>query len=130
MKLLVDDIGDVTGLIVAVGTTTTGYTTIAGYETGPDNAIIRGDPVRWLLRTYIPWVYYPLQRIQVTAIWGWPAVPDQIKEACLIRAARLFKRRESPDGTVGAGDFGVIRVGRYDPDYASLIEPFIIPGFG
>lgn len=129
-KLLVDDIADVTGLIVEVGTASTGWSAIVGYEYGPDNAIVRGDPVTFLLRTYIPWVYYPLQRIRVTAIWGWPTVPPPIKEACLLRASRLYKRRESPDGVAGASDFGVIRVGRYDPDYDGLIEPFILPGIG
>jgi hypothetical protein len=130
MKLLIDDIGDVAGLLVEVGTSSTGWAAITTYETGPDNAIAKGSPVSWLLRTYIPWVFYPLQRVRVTAIWGWPAVPPQIFEACLIRAARLFKRRDSPDGIAGAGDFGVIRVGRYDPDYDSLIRPFVIPGIG
>jgi hypothetical protein len=130
MKLIVDDIGSATGLIVEVGTATTGWSAITGYETGPDNAIVRGDPITWLLRTYIPWVYYPLQRVRVTAQWGWPAVPTQIAEACLLRAARLFKRRDSPDGVAGAGDFGVIRVSRRDPDYDELIGPFKLPGIG
>jgi hypothetical protein len=130
MKLLIDDIGSTNGLLVEVGTASTGYSTITGWEYGPDNALARGQAITWLLRTYIPWTYYPLQRVRVTAQWGWPAVPAQIKQATLIRAARLFKRRESPDGTVGAGDFGVIRVGRYDPDYDGLIAPFVIPAFG
>lgn len=130
MKLYVDDIGSAQGLLVEVGTTLTGWSTITGFEYGPDNALVRGDAVTWLLRTYIPWVYYPLQRIRVTAQWGWPSVPAQIKDATLLGAARLFRRRESPDGVVGAGDWGMIRVGRYDPDYDSLIEPFVIPAFG
>lgn len=131
MRFLVDDIGSTQGLIVEVGTTLTGWSVVTtGYEYGPDNALARGEPITWLLRAYIPWVYYPLQRVRVTAQWGWPSVPPQIKTATLIRAARLFKRRESPDGTLGAGDFGVIRVGRFDPDYDSLIQPFILPGFG
>jgi len=134
MKLIIDDIGDATGLTVELGTVAAGVFTasgtITGYETGPDNAIVQGGPITWLLRTYIPWVFYPLQRIRVTAKWGWPAIPPQIAEACLLRAARLWTRQESPDGTRGAGDFGVIRVGRFDPDYDALIQPFIIPGIG
>lgn len=130
MRFLVDDIGSSTGIIVEVGTASTGWSVVTGYEYGPDNALARGDAITWLLRTYIPWVYYPLQRVRVTAQWGWPSVPPQIKTATLIRAARLFKRRESPDGTLGAGDFGIIRVGRFDPDYDEAIKPFIIPGFG
>lgn len=133
MKFLIDDVGDPTSLLVEVGTTVGGtWSTVAAnsYEIGPDNAIVRGDPVTWLLRTYLPWIFYPLQRLRVTTVWGWPAIPAQIQQANLLRSARLFKRRESPDGVAGAGDFGVVRVGRYDPDYDGLIEPFIIPAFG
>lgn len=134
MKLIIDDIGDVTGLTVEVGTVAGGVFTSAGtitqYETGPDNAIVQGTPVTWLMRTYIPWVFYPLQRIRVTAKFGWPSIPPQIVEACLLRAARLYRRRDSPDGIAGANDFGAIRVGRFDPDYDALIEPFVIPGIG
>lgn len=130
MKLLVDDIGSASGLVVEVGTASTGWSALTNYETGPDNALALGDPITWLLRTFIPWVFYPLQRVRVTAMWGWPAVPNQIAEACLLRAARLFRRRDSPDGVWGAGDFGVVRVSRYDPDYDELIRPFKIPGIG
>jgi hypothetical protein len=63
--------------------------------------------------------------VQVTATWGWPAVPDDVKMATLIQAARLYKRRESPDGTLGGGDFGIVRVGRsIDPDVQLLLEPY------
>jgi alkylation response protein AidB-like acyl-CoA dehydrogenase len=45
-----------------------------------------------------------------------PQLPDVIHEACLIHASRLYRRRDSIDGTLGFGDAGLIRVGRYDPD--------------
>jgi hypothetical protein len=130
MKLFIDDIGDVTGLVVEVGSTATGWSAITDYETGPDNAIVTANPVEWLLRTYIPWVYWPRQRIRVTAIWGWPAVPPQINEAALLRASRLYRRRDSPEAVAGFGDLGVVRVGRYDPDYETLIANFRNPAIG
>lgn len=130
-KLLVDDIGDATGLTVEVGTSA-GWTAITDYRTGPDNAIARGRPVTWLLRPLVPWVWGPvfLQQIRVTAIWGWPAVPAAIKEACLLRAARLYRRKASPEGVAGFGDLGVVRVSRNDPDYESLIAPYVLESDG
>jgi hypothetical protein len=38
----------------------------------------------------------------------------------LIHAARLYRRRDTIDGTIGFGDVGVVRVGRYDADVESL----------
>lgn len=42
-------------------------------------------------------------------------------EATLLLAARLYRRRDSLDGTIGWGDMGVVRVGRVDPDVEALI---------
>jgi hypothetical protein len=52
------------------------------------------------------------------------SLPDAAHEACLLHAARLYRRRDSIDGTISWGDLGGVRVGRVDPDveylYASL----------
>lgn len=65
-------------------------------------------------------------RVQVSGVWGWPAVPDAVQHACLIQAARLFKRKHSPEGVTGwQSDFGPIRVSvRSDPDVMQLLEPY------
>jgi hypothetical protein len=47
-------------------------------------------------------------------------LPDAAHEACLFHAARLYRRRDSIDGTLGFADTGLIRVGRYDPDKDDL----------
>lgn len=63
--------------------------------------------------------------VQVTAVWGWTAVPPQITQANILQAARLFKRYDSPLGVAGFGDFGAVRVSRaLDPDVAQLVDPF------
>ena len=63
--------------------------------------------------------------VQVTATFGWPCVPEPVKQATIIQASRLFKRYDSPLGVAGFGDMGAIRVGRaLDPDVAQLVEPY------
>jgi hypothetical protein len=64
--------------------------------------------------------------IEVTGVWGWPAVPDAVHEACLIQSARVFKRRGSPEGVTGwQSEFGPIRVSaRADPDVEALLAPY------
>ena len=67
-----------------------------------------------------------LAGVQVTARWGWTAVPTAIKQACIILAGRQFKRYDSPLGVAGFGDLGAMRVSRVDPDVATLIEPYVL----
>jgi hypothetical protein len=47
-------------------------------------------------------------------------VPDSGYQACLMHAARLFRRRDTVDGTINFGDAGGMRVGRIDPDIDAL----------
>jgi len=63
--------------------------------------------------------------VQVTAVFGWPEVPEPITQATIIQASRIFKRYDSPLGVAGFGDLGAIRVSRFlDPDMAQLVEPY------
>ena len=64
--------------------------------------------------------------VRVTGIWGWSAVPIQIKQATVIQASRIFKRLDSPLGII-SGEYGAFRVGtRLDPDVSMLVDPFKI----
>jgi hypothetical protein len=47
-------------------------------------------------------------------------LPDAAHQACLQHAARLYRRRDSVDGTIGFGDMGLIRVGSTDADRNDL----------
>ena len=63
--------------------------------------------------------------VQVTAVFGWPSVPEPITQATIIQASRIFKRYDSPLGVAGFGDLGAIRVSRFlDPYMAQLVEPY------
>lgn len=48
---------------------------------------------------------------------------DDVEEAILLLASRLYKRRASPEGTAGFGGEGVVvRILATDPDIRSLLE--------
>ncbi len=124
--LLVDDIGDLTGLIVETGTEA-GWTPVAGYETRPDNATTRGRAIEGLLLASGTWPT-GATRVRVTAKWGWPAVPDQITQATLLLANRLYMRKDAPEGTLGSADWGEIDMVPRDPDIEALLKPFVWSG--
>jgi hypothetical protein len=124
--LTVDDISTATGLIVELGAGSY-WTTLDSslWELLPQNAFADGKPAETIVRVAGCWPLWGIQRVRVTAKWGWPAIPDEIKAATILLTARLWRRKDSPEGVAGFGDSGVIRVGRYDPDYDSLIGPYI-----
>ena len=43
----------------------------------------------------------------------------------IMYAARLFKRRQSPEGVAGWGDLGVVRIQSSDPDIYRGLEPHL-----
>jgi hypothetical protein len=51
--------------------------------------------------------------------WDSP-MPDSVHQAAITHAARLYKRRDSIDGTVGWADVGLTHIGRVDPDVEAL----------
>ena len=123
-KILIDDMSTTTGVIVEIGVGPS-FSSVDStlYRFRPDNAIARSR-VPFVVEAST-WYQWRLNwQLRVTAIWGWPAVPDEITEACLLLASRLFRRKDSPEGVAGFSDLGVVRVGRYDPDYDSLVGPY------
>ncbi len=131
-ELPVDSFWDLATLVVATGQVGSTFSTVnaTDYEARPLNATVKGHPYTNLHHHWNFWPTWPSVRVQVTAKWGWPAVPDNVVEANLILAARLFRRKDSPDGIAGATDFGPIRIGRTDPDVAELLSHYTKPGFG
>lgn len=48
---------------------------------------------------------------------------NEVQEAILLLASRLYKRRQSPEGVAGfGGDGGVVRILAGDPDIADMLE--------
>lgn len=120
--LLVPDIGDVEGLVVEAGSSVA-WSTVTGVEPW--------SPGDWATTTQLRYTGgWPCWgQVRVTARWGWASVPFEITQATMIRAAALFKRKDSTEGVLGAGEFGVVRVARGDPDYRDLVSAFVIHAF-
>lgn len=137
-----DGIGDLTGLAVATdpaGDAT--YSTVwapADYQLLPIDAPYAAPEAQpWTAIQAVGTLTFPFvggwrslsvgrqDRVQITARWGWPAVPDAVVSACLIKAAALYHRKDSPQGIAGFGDFGVVRLSRReDTDVCGLLDPY------
>jgi len=68
--------------------------------------------------------------VRVTGVWGWPSVPDAIKQATLLLAARHLQRGQSALGFQALQDFGGFGIRSTDPDYLMLIDRYTktLPG--
>lgn len=52
--------------------------------------------------------------------------PKSIRDACMIQAARLHKRKEAPFGVAGVSDMGTaVVIGKLDPDLRTHIEFYV-----
>jgi hypothetical protein len=78
----------------------------------------------YLMPSFSVGTFYELEAlIQVVGVFGWSAVPAEIRLATVILAMRLFKRLDAPLGMI-SNDLGSMRVGRFDPDVEALVAPF------
>lgn len=132
MVVEVDDFSTTTGLVVAIDNTDTGTypTAIAssGYQLEPLNGIVDGESGWPFYRLRATWgtVWPTWTRrpgVQVTAQWGWAAVPAPVQEACLVLAEETFKLRDAPFGVAGYADYGPIRV-RQNPIARDMLAPY------
>lgn len=123
--LLTDDIGAATGIVVQTWDGSA-YTTVSAsnYELHPESDISLGRPAVGVLLPDQRWTY---RKIKVTACWGWPTVPAEVRQACLLQATRLFHRKSSPSGMMGDPQWGIIRIPFMDPDVKALLSPLQVP---
>lgn len=129
----VDDISTTTGLIIATdqnndGTYETTWSS-TDYQLEPLNGLARNRAVHTIRATGRNY-QFPTWRtagVQVTARWGWPAIPAQIGEACILQVARLVMRRQAPGGIISMPDLGVAErlYASMDPDARVLLAPFV-----
>jgi len=132
-------IDDVAGTAITVQTSNNGdgifdvTFAVTDYQLEPLNGYLDGltwafDKVRAVGDFLFPTLnsnYGSQALVKITARFGWPAVPEEVTQATIIQASRLFKRYDSPLGVAGFGDMGAIRVSRaLDPDVAQLVEPY------
>lgn len=123
----IDDLATDVGLIVEGGRINGTYTTLGStlYSTGPDNAAVRGLPITELIAD--PSFLVTNTAVRITGRWGWPQVPPEVQHAAQLLAARLYRRKDSPQGVIASADWGAVRVSRTDPDVAALLAHLMIP---
>jgi len=135
----VDDISTPSGLIVKVdddddGVFETTLTITSNYILRPLNAADMVPVQPWdevVLVDSNGAVTFPLHStgrpgVQVTAKFGWPAVPDDVTKACLVQAGLLFKADDASLGAIQFADAGVaLRMqNRLHPVAEALLEPY------
>ena len=135
-SVYVDDIGTRTGLVVKIGIDGINYPTTLTTDTDfvlePRNADkFAGSSIDayafWQLRMVgSQRLYVDCARptLQITARYGWSAVPSEVEQACILKAASLFKRKDAPFGVAGFGEFGAVRITRADPDVIDLLAEY------
>lgn len=135
LTLDIDPISTANGLVVQTdedgnGTFETTWTVGTDFRLDPVNAAAGAEPYTRLVGLGTRW--FPMLQyrpgVLVTASYGWPGgtAPAAVKEATLIQASRLFKRKDAPFGVAGSVEFGseMRLLARLDPDVESLLRPY------
>jgi hypothetical protein len=131
--LTVDDFGSTTGLALALdtggdGTYETTLTYNVDYVVEPFNAVAMGKPYTQITLVggqLLPWLLPNLRpSVQLTAKWGFPTVPDDISQACLILTADMYKRKDSVGGNLGISELGAIRMSPLGRDIAAMTRAY------
>lgn len=134
--VLIDDVSSTAGLVVASDTQDDGtydqsWTLSTDYVVAPRNQLVAGLawPITELRTVGRVTKYWPPRSargsVRVTAVWGWPSVPDAVQTAALLVAKDLFKRPESlTGGYIGLDGWGPARL-REDPAVMEMLRPFI-----
>jgi hypothetical protein len=134
----VDDISTATGLLVKVdqdddGTFETSLTINTDFKLHPLNAAAEWPVRPWtriLLLNNTLTSFTPLTsgraNVEVTAKFGWSAIPDAVERATVLQARSIFKAPDTTFGVFAAGLDGQARqIPRMDPSAAALLEDFI-----
>lgn len=135
--LEIDDLVNLGTVAIPTSTITVDMTGDGVYETTwtdgvdfdltPDNADLDGQPFSEIvLRPQAGRVFPNYRRsVKITAVFGWPEVPELVLSATSILAHRwLRRRREAPFGVIATGieNGAVIRLSRTDPDVAFMLD--------
>ncbi len=131
--LTISDIWTTDDLEVEVDTTgdatfSTTWTT-ADYVLEPLDGIKDGVP-GWPFSELVATTYsLPCDRykarVRITAKYGWEAVPDPVKTACLALATDIFKLKDAAFGiTGGVGEFAAPMRVRENAVVMALLEPY------
>lgn len=112
------------------GTFTTTWSA-SDYYLEPLNQVFQSRPYNRITakgsKTF-PFLYQPPRpTIRLTGTFGWSAIPDDVREACILLSLRGFARLNAALGVVGFADMA-ITVRAVDPDVRDLLAPYRLIG--
>ena len=120
-------IDDLVSMTLLEGQYGTSWTTLSAsfYYTAPRNAATRVPAQPYTVIKANPFYDLP-EVIRITGVWGWPDIPQPIRDATLLQSVRLFKSKDVALGVIGGADnMGVLRLSSaLHPDAAFLCAPF------
>lgn len=128
--VVTDDIATITSVKIDTGSRAYG-TTLAStdYDTLPYNTAATVTPIMGLAITPNGTQrFYPAisKSVQIVGTFGVPAACtwlEQVREACEIQCARIYKRKDSPFGVTGTGALGQVSVLEgLDADVKALLD--------
>ncbi len=109
------------------GTYETTWTLNTDYQLEPLDRALQNRPYRQATaigaKTYPIFFLPDAPGVQLSATFGWPAVPDDVREACILLSIRGFARYNAALGVVGFNDMA-IQVRAIDPDVRDLLSPY------
>jgi uncharacterized phiE125 gp8 family phage protein len=120
---------DIDDLMTVTGLTVTGEAgAIDVFAKQPGNANLAGQPWTRLVVDPTSATLPTLKEdgVTVTARFGWTTVPVAVRQATLLQAARLFKRRDAAFGVAGSPELGseLRLLAKVDPDVAVVLGPY------
>lgn len=123
-----DDLVSVTEVAIDYTESDTYGTTTTDYRLEPFNAADDNDPYT-CIRLKSRATPLPMFRksVRVTGTFGWPAVPDEVVQATILQAERMFKTaQEAPFGVAPLAQLdgaGIRMTERLDPTVMALLRP-------
>lgn len=111
------------------GTFETSWTEDTDFYLLPLNAALDEQPYTKIIVAPLATASYSfpvkvVKGVQIVGKWGyWTSVPHNIREATLLSAERLFRRKDAIFGITGSPDVGMLRqIVRMDPDVQLLLQ--------
>src|SRR5690606_1950510 len=101
--------------------------TASDYMLRPGNAAQVGMPwTRLVIRPDVGLRRSVDGAVEVTATWGWAAVPETVHAAALLQGSRFATRRNAPFGVAGSPEAGseVRLLDKVDPDVAVMLARY------
>lgn len=113
--------------LVEVGSGIGSFTELEDFVLEPLNGLRQGQ--EWPYMTVVAatrrFRVCTVPSVRVTAQWGWQSVPEDVVLAACIKGARLFRRKDSPEGLMaGFAEFGPVRIASTDRDVVELLNPY------